>query len=158
MKNSSEIGHDLNFSRYLLNRTWRLVPLVLLPLVVATFVFSGGGKITGDIEGKDYQRLYYHVLPVVLSAEFLSHPYDHTADNLVRQIVWSQPLDQSINLTIKKSIEEIKKFPQAKIGITGWWMIGDLLILPSLHLSSLVLKWQALVNYGSFCWQYSQFF
>ena len=123
MKNSSEIGHDLNFSRYLLNRTWRLVPLVLLPLVVATFVFSGGGKITGDIKGIDYQRLYYHVLPVVLSAEFLGHPYDHTADNLVRQIVWSQPLDQSINLTIKKSIEEIKKISPSQDRY--YWMVDD---------------------------------
>ena len=124
MKNVSEIGHHLNFSRYFLNLSWRLAPLVLLPLVVATFMFSGGGeKITGDIEGQDYPRLYYHVLPVVLSAEFLGHPYDHTADNLVRQIVWSQPLDQSINLTIKKSIEEIKKISPSQDRY--YWMVDD---------------------------------
>jgi hypothetical protein len=42
MKNVSEIGHDVNFSRYFLSLPWRLAPLVLLPLVVATFMFSGG--------------------------------------------------------------------------------------------------------------------
>lgn len=111
------IGRDKQ--RYFL-RIFRIFCFIGIATLAIFFLKN---PIAGDIEGEKYQRFYYHVLPVVLSNIHLDHPYDYSADESAREVVWSKAIEDPLNLTIERSIQELKSIDQSETDY--FWMVDD---------------------------------
>lgn len=101
----------------------RLLRVYCLVVLASLSIFFSQNPISGDIQGEKYQRFYYHVLPVFLSNKYLDHPYDYSADESARRIVWSKDIKDSLDQTIERSITELKSANRS--GIDYFWMVDD---------------------------------
>ena len=101
----------------------RLLRVCCLVVLASLSIFFSQNPISGDIQGEKYQRFYYHVLPVFLSSKYLDHPYDYSADESARRIVWSKDIKDSLDQTIERSITELKSANRS--GIDYFWMVDD---------------------------------
>lgn len=95
---------------------------LLLSAPAAWILFDRAG-IVADVPGTNYQRFFYHALPVALSVLYRNWPYDHTADDAMRSLIWSQELGQSLNQTIANSIDVSSALPNQQIPY--FWMVDD---------------------------------
>ena len=101
----------------------RLLRAYCLVVLASLSIFFSQNPISGDIQGEKYQRFYYHVLPVVLSSKYLDHPYDYSADESARRIVWSKDIKDSLDQTIERSITELKSANRSDTDY--FWMVDD---------------------------------
>ena len=101
----------------------RLLRVYCLVVLASLSIFFLQNPISGDVEGEKQQRFYYHVLPVVLSNMYLDHPYDYSADQSAKRIVWSKDVKGSLNLIIKQSILEIETTGRSDTDY--FWMVDD---------------------------------
>ena len=101
----------------------RLLRVYCLVVLASLSIFFLQNPISGDVEGEKYQRFYYHVLPVVLSNMYLDHPYDYSADQSAKRIVWSKDIKCSLNKIIEQSILEIETTGRSDTDY--FWMVDD---------------------------------
>lgn len=129
------LGYDPRMSTLVVvGKRIKSLPFLRLCLIAALLinglVLLTSPDFTRDIEANSFNRFYYHTLPVVLSAMEFGHDYDHTAKMLIRNAVWSIPINTKLDSVINQVIENPPpRPPPMNFGlmirsIFGWLTIG----------------------------------
>lgn len=98
----------------------RAATLITLPISIVLYWASG---TAGSVPGSNFQRFYYHVLPIVISTLYGDRTYDRAADFAAVQAVWSQPLELQLDSAISESI---KNYLSSEFGGGDYfWQVDD---------------------------------